>query len=69
MKSVFSIVGAGLATWPNDRFGRKPMILSIQIAFIGACLLEMFATKPNHWLGARILDVSSKDQTKQWWIG
>ena len=57
MKSVFSIVGALIAIYPKERYGRKPLILAIQITFVGACILEYFATTWLHWMGARILDV------------
>ena len=45
-------------TWPADKFGRKPMILLIQVFMAIACLIEMFATTWPHWLAAKMMNVS-----------
>jgi SP family general alpha glucoside:H+ symporter-like MFS transporter len=47
-----------LGTWPADKFGRKPMILLIQVFMAIACLIEMFATHWTHWLAAKMMNVS-----------
>lgn len=52
------MVGAFTGSYPADKFGRRWMILLVQIIMIGACILEQFATTWPQWLGARLLDVS-----------
>jgi MFS family permease len=52
---IFALWGG---TFPSDRFGRKPMILSIHLINICTVLTEMFATHWTHWLAAKILNVS-----------
>lgn len=49
--------GAGIGSYPADRFGRRWMIFFVQIIMIGAAILEQFAVHWTHWLGARLLDV------------
>jgi MFS transporter, SP family, general alpha glucoside:H+ symporter len=49
--------GAAVGSWPADKFGRKSMILIVQIIMIGAAILEQFSTTWSMWLGARLLDV------------
>lgn len=46
-----------VGSFPADRFGRKPMLFLIQFIMIIACLVEMFATQPNHWIAAKVLNV------------
>jgi hypothetical protein len=56
VKVLFTGVGAALGTWPSDRFGRKPMILAIQIVLACGTILEMFSTTWAHWVGARTIE-------------
>ncbi|RSH85773.1 hypothetical protein EHS25_003914 [Saitozyma podzolica] len=56
VKVLFTGVGAALGTWPSDRFGRKPMILTIQIVLACGTILEMFSTTWAHWVGARTIE-------------
>lgn len=56
--TIAYIVSLIAGTWPSDKFGRKAMLLVIQVLFAAACILEMFATNWTHWLGAKILNVS-----------
>ncbi|RSH81397.1 hypothetical protein EHS25_006929 [Saitozyma podzolica] len=56
LKNVAAVCGGGLGSYPTDRFGRRWMILVIQIIMIGACILEQLATHWTHWLGARLMD-------------
>jgi MFS family permease len=51
--------GAFIGSYPTDKFGRKWVILVVQVIMIGACILEQFATTWTQWLGARLLDVSN----------
>ena len=58
LKNVSAMFGAFIGSYPTDKFGRKWMILIVQIIMIGAAILEQFATTWTQWLGARLLDVS-----------
>jgi MFS family permease len=58
LKNVAAMFGAALGSYPADRFGRRWMMLLVQIIMIGGCVLEQLATDWTHWLGARLLDVS-----------
>lgn len=49
--------GGAMGSYLADKFGRKWMILVVQIIMVGACTLEQLASHWTHWLGARILDV------------
>lgn len=57
------MVGAGIGSYPTDKFGRRWMIFVVQIIMAGACILEQLATHWTHWLGARFLDVGA-----QWFL-
>lgn len=59
------MAGAGLGSYPADKLGRRWMILTVQIIMIGACILEQLSTKWTHWLGARLLDVSTLRMVNQ----
>lgn len=52
---LFLLVG----NWPIDYFGRRPMLWLTQILMLAAAIIELFATNWTHWLGAKILNVSS----------
>ncbi|KAL1865069.1 hypothetical protein VTK73DRAFT_5524 [Phialemonium thermophilum] len=56
LKTVGTGVGAAVGTWPADRFGRKPMILAIQIILATGTICEMFATHWSHWVVARAIE-------------
>lgn len=49
--------GAGFGSYPADRFGRRWMLLVVQIVMCGAGVLEQLSSHWTHWLGARLLDV------------
>lgn len=49
--------GGASGSYFADKFGRKWMILVVQIIMLGACILEQLSSHWTHWLGARILDV------------
>jgi MFS family permease len=56
MKTIATAVGGAMGTWPSDRFGRKPMILAIQIILAAGTICEMFATDWSHWVVARTIE-------------
>ncbi|KAL4882336.1 hypothetical protein BJY04DRAFT_217254 [Aspergillus karnatakaensis] len=56
LKNVFAMLGAGIGSYPADKFGRQWMICLVQIIMVGGCILEQLATHWTHWLGARFLD-------------
>jgi hypothetical protein len=60
MKNVAAMFGAFIGSYPADKLGRTWLILFVQIIMVGGCVLEQLATHWTHWLGARLLDVSTK---------
>ena len=56
MKTIATAAGAAMGTWPADRFGRKPMILAIQIVLAAGTVCEMLATHWTHWVVARTIE-------------
>ncbi|OCF41065.1 hypothetical protein I317_05076 [Kwoniella heveanensis CBS 569] len=56
LKNVTAMLGGSIGSYPADKIGRRWMILLVQILMIGAAILEQFATKWHHWLGARLID-------------
>ncbi|KAF9874273.1 putative sugar transporter protein [Colletotrichum karsti] len=56
LKNVAAMVGGGIGSYPADKFGRRWMILLVQIIMVGGCILEQCAYHWTHWLGARLLD-------------
>jgi len=66
----FSLIVAGIQTaaqmvvlivcaWypPHDRFGRKPVLFSVQVFMSIACLIEMFAKSWGVWAVAKVFNV------------
>jgi MFS transporter, SP family, general alpha glucoside:H+ symporter len=56
MKTIATAAGAAIGTWPSDRFGRKPMMLAIQIILAAGTICEMLATHWSHWVVARTIE-------------
>lgn len=52
------MLGGVVGSYPADLFGRRWMILVVQVIMVGSCILEQLATHWTHWLGARLLDVN-----------
>ena len=61
--TIAYIIVLFFGTWPSDYFGRKWMLLVIQILMAVACIIEMFATNWGHWAGAKVLDVCLESVT------
>ena len=58
MHSVGYIIALLCGTYPSDKFGRRIMILVVQSLMALACITEMLATEPPHWIAAKMIAVS-----------